>query len=1025
MEQNVLIFIDDASKFDASAAANAFAQKEIKNRAYFNTLGTEIIKKYLSSENVDVSNVQSVCSVKKVLEKFDISDIILRGLHIDVRVVFDENVIFVPKSHFEYGITPDIYVVLQISKDFVNGQILGFFEPKLINKNNSNDEYYFIEKEKLSSCHDFIKYIQAHTNGLTSSISDDDFEASKEIMLSFIDNDVTESDLKTLMKNLIKSSELREEFIEYENFERLSSKAMSDSSVEKKEVVEDAVVQDEFDMFDSLPEESIDIVKTEEPQSDNLELETLADESLDVPEESSEDEENKPADDGLDLDINAIPFADAEVAAAGMAAGLAADAVDFGADILPLDEVQEVEEPALELSNEVEETEESNLELQDDAQTEEEPELETLDEIEPTEDSELETLDDFVSVEEPALETLGDIESTDEPSLETLDETEEIAEEPVLESLEEIQEPSEEIEPLEDLSTLDDAAVETVEEVQNFDDETVSSDTLETLETLENSDISDENAIADIDTDLVDMETIDELPAIETEDLTDNVEVLGDITDNEQPSEDTVSFDSLASTKEESNQDFNTDSYEPVTTFDDNGEISFNSDDIENSESTDGISLDNVNEYDSTTITENIEDETVSLDALEQSVIHEVPEVYDADEKDSSFGKNLLENLSVEDEDSVSIEEIDSMFSKSELPKDTSDMTSDEISEHLTNALGSNSFDSETDSENFEESIKQNSDIEDLTVEENVDIDNSDAEKIEYDDDDVSQEEMPNSDIDSSEDYTEPDFENNEEISSKSATEDADKLNVLYSEDKQDDVSLDDISELEDAEDLNDLEKLPDSNITETESTTANKQNKPLILAAVLVVAAALAGFSLMKPKASQQAPVQNELTEANATSNISENPLETNTPELNEAANIEVPTDKTVQELKDNAVQEPKASNSAYMDVSKVVWDVPDELAKSTEIQSYLRTAGKSIKVSLSADLLLADEYAYANYVKIGLRISKSGSLLNSQILSSSGSKQIDNIVLQSVKDTLNTVKPANGAVNSPDFNLSIIIYF
>ena len=93
--------------------------------------------------------------------------------------------------------------------------------------------------------------------------------------------------------------------------------------------------------------------------------------------------------------------------------------------------------------------------------------------------------------------------------------------------------------------------------------------------------------------------------------------------------------------------------------------------------------------------------------------------------------------------------------------------------------------------------------------------------------------------------------------------------------------------------------------------------------------------------------------------------------------------------------------------------------------MQNYLRTAGKSIKLSLSADLLLTDEYAYTNQVKVSLKLSKDGGIQNSRIVSSSGSTQIDNIVLQSVKETLNVVKPPSDEIKTPDFNLALIIYF
>ena len=56
-----------------------------------------------------------------------------------------------------------------------------------------------------------------------------------------------------------------------------------------------------------------------------------------------------------------------------------------------------------------------------------------------------------------------------------------------------------------------------------------------------------------------------------------------------------------------------------------------------------------------------------------------------------------------------------------------------------------------------------------------------------------------------------------------------------------------------------------------------------------------------------------------------------------------------------------------------------------------------------------------------------KEGTALSkeSKIAKSSGSKEIDDIVLRTVKETLNVVKPPQGEVPTPTFNLGLIITF
>ena len=145
--------------------------------------------------------------------------------------------------------------------------------------------------------------------------------------------------------------------------------------------------------------------------------------------------------------------------------------------------------------------------------------------------------------------------------------------------------------------------------------------------------------------------------------------------------------------------------------------------------------------------------------------------------------------------------------------------------------------------------------------------------------------------------------------------------------------------------------------------------------------------------------------------------------PDLNqiEKPQLEVKQDVIKTEVKKQT--KPQTSES-YLTVKKIQWQVPDYLSYSPNIKSYLQAAGKSIKLGLSSDLLLATEYAYSNVVTVNLKMSNSGAVQNANVTTSSGSKEIDNIVLQSVKTTLNVVKPPAGEVKTPDFNLIITIY-
>ncbi len=263
MEQ--IIYIENNDKKTAA--------HEIK-RAYVNKLGAEICKKYLAQEDIDVSGIYSLHDIDKMLEKFDVADVILKNIHIDVRVVYDENLIFVPKSHFEWGLVPDVYFVL-LMNDTSCMKFLGFFEPRLINKNNQNSDYYFIEKEKLSSPVDLKQYIKDFKGDYTEKLSDDELEKCEFLAVSFNDDDISDYDEKYLIKMLVKSAELRKVLTEFGNFEKIAiHTAASDVLDNITEVCTEAGIgaelpdMDEFSVFNASDVELADNLTSALPQDE-------------------------------------------------------------------------------------------------------------------------------------------------------------------------------------------------------------------------------------------------------------------------------------------------------------------------------------------------------------------------------------------------------------------------------------------------------------------------------------------------------------------------------------------------------------------------------------------------------------------------------------------------------------------------------------------------------------------------------------------------------------------------------------
>lgn len=121
------------------------------------------------------------------------------------------------------------------------------------------------------------------------------------------------------------------------------------------------------------------------------------------------------------------------------------------------------------------------------------------------------------------------------------------------------------------------------------------------------------------------------------------------------------------------------------------------------------------------------------------------------------------------------------------------------------------------------------------------------------------------------------------------------------------------------------------------------------------------------------------------------------------------------------NKTPEPLATSN----VKRLYWEVPQELTYNASIVNFLKTAGKTIKFSMQSDLLNSTELPYSNKMIVNIVIKKDGSVDSITSTVSSGSKQIDNIVLQNVKAALKYVKAPTSEFKNDSYDFSLIINF
>lgn len=990
--QETLIYIDENDKKEAGINAKHFAKDDVKNRAYYNTLGAQLIKKFLASENVDAANTYNIHSIKKILEEFDIADVMLGNIHIDVRIVFNENFIFVPKSHFKYEILPDIYLVLLMSNDKKYVKFLGFFEPKLINKNNENEEYYFIEKEKLTPPTNLKEYISKFAGNTDQELSESEINTSDMLIISMIDQDITEQEKKQLLNNLVKSAKLRDRFIEFENFETLSYRAESSTDIKKPEV-------------------------------------------------------------------SAIPSLD--VAAAATAEAL--EQMDFGGSITNEQKIAN-ENEIINGFNDLE----RNIPDLTPANTQ-------------SEKNQAEKPENLESFSE-----LMDFENTgnDSPTTPTIDSAKVSAEnsqnsDDLLE-FGEFEDLTLDFNDLESDNTIDDSSNETtvsqtgIIEQQNSHD-IVDFDEIMPVEANTTSPKTEINPAADETVDFNDIAPVADTtqapidskqdPQLETVSFD---EIPADNRVNQQPTE-TNTAEAAAPSQE-------------LADFDNLSTDNAPSLEANNNELTLGTDLADINNEFNTepemNLTEplqdlSFDDETLSLDEPLLDISDE-PAARESDKAVSASNNNLselndLENLLMEDEQAHNNAAADAepVSDLQELPEiSQEDMELDKMlaSENILpvqnqaaddqkNLIDKNkSAQNSTESAAPQEATLQQTTSDFASVEDTITDLNLEADEIEksISTDDIAgigemSELHNNTDLSTNDLISQiDDLLGTEETTTQTAqpaiSETEDKLGMLFNTNENANAEDTDNADFADEDEPS---SYPGQSLQQS-SFAPEKGKKAVLAAAAIVAVLAIAGGAglFLKSKNSSnllaQNPIESDTANIPAPATEDNTDLMTNTPDTN-AQTPEQATPKTPAQQKPanpapqtktapkttskTTQQKPSGTPLPYITVRSVAWEVPDYLSYSDKVKKYLQTAGKSIRLTLSSDLLLTNEYAYSNQVKVELKLKNDGTIQDAQITKSSGSNQINDIVLRTVKDTLKVVKPAPGEIPTPDFKLGLII--
>jgi len=117
------------------------------------------------------------------------------------------------------------------------------------------------------------------------------------------------------------------------------------------------------------------------------------------------------------------------------------------------------------------------------------------------------------------------------------------------------------------------------------------------------------------------------------------------------------------------------------------------------------------------------------------------------------------------------------------------------------------------------------------------------------------------------------------------------------------------------------------------------------------------------------------------------------------------------------------KQAGAAPVILKSVAWQVPTSMTSDVVFSKYLQIAGKNIKLNLATDLLGTDDFAYNNKIKVSMTVRNNSPVKNVKIIESSGSKDVDDIVLQSIKQTLKYINSPVMTTDTGDKDVVLVI--
>ena len=200
------------AKIYASLLTDEFQRK----RAYASLVALYSFVELLEQSPYTVQKSMTLFKNPQLNEQYEISDLYVNGWHLDVRVVTGGDAVLVPKIHFDNDIVPDFYVVIKVDSALENAELVCIIDTENIEKEPFD---YHYEAVPFSSLIDYNAFLAKLVIEKRTTHTEEDHELFRTSYLALLDNNIDAETKNKVIKHLFKCSICRTEFCCFTGFE--------------------------------------------------------------------------------------------------------------------------------------------------------------------------------------------------------------------------------------------------------------------------------------------------------------------------------------------------------------------------------------------------------------------------------------------------------------------------------------------------------------------------------------------------------------------------------------------------------------------------------------------------------------------------------------------------------------------------------------------------------------------------------------------------------------------------------------